>query len=103
VAPDWRGWLGGYLLDALLEAAAPRGVPNLEAEILVENKRMLSLIRRRAFATIDRTDFTTIRVSVGTATNTPTWAGPHDRPRVLAEVPGVRWRANKPPEPPGWR
>lgn len=28
VAPDWRGWLGPYLLDTLLEVAASRGVAN---------------------------------------------------------------------------
>jgi len=91
VAAEWRGWLGPYLLDALIEAAAARGVPNLEAEILVENRRMLALIRHRGYATVDGSDFTTVRVSVGTATPTPTWAGPHDRPRVLAEVAGGRW------------
>jgi len=92
VAPEWRGWLGPYLLDVLITAAAARGVPNLEAEILVENRRMLALIRRRGYAIADGTDFTTIRVTVGTATSTPTWPEPHDLPRVLAEVPGGRWR-----------
>jgi GNAT superfamily N-acetyltransferase len=30
VAPGWRGWrLGRYLLDAIVAAAAGRGVPNL--------------------------------------------------------------------------
>ena len=30
VAPGWRGWrLGRYLLDAIVAAAAARGVPNL--------------------------------------------------------------------------
>ena len=38
VAADWRGWLGPYLLDVLIEAAAARGVPNLEAEFLVERR-----------------------------------------------------------------
>jgi hypothetical protein len=48
VASDRRGWLGPYLLDPLAEAAAARGVPNLEAEALVTNCRMLSLLRRGA-------------------------------------------------------
>ena len=41
VAPGWRGWLGPYLLDALVAAAAARGVPNLQADILLENVRCL--------------------------------------------------------------
>ena len=38
VAADQRGWLGAYMLDALVEAAAARGVPNLEADVLVGAK-----------------------------------------------------------------
>jgi RimJ/RimL family protein N-acetyltransferase len=91
VAPDWRGWLGPYLLDALIDAAAARGVPNLEAEVLVENRQMVALIRHRGYASLDGTDFMTLRVSIGTAATAPTWPGPHDRPRVLAEVGGGRW------------
>jgi len=93
VSPDWRGWLGPYLLDALLEAAAARGVPNLEAEVLVENNRMLALVRRRGYATVDHADHSVVRVTIGTATPMPTWSGPHDRPRVLVEAPGGRWHA----------
>jgi hypothetical protein len=37
VAADQRGWIGPYLLDALVEAAAARGVPNLEADVLATN------------------------------------------------------------------
>lgn len=92
VAPDWRGWLGAYLLDALIGAAAQRGVPNLEAQILVENRRMLALIRHRRYVTVDGTDFSMVRVVVGTASAVPSWPGPHDHIRVLAEVPGGRWR-----------
>jgi hypothetical protein len=47
VAEDARGWLGPYLLDALVEAAAARGVPNLEADVLVANRRMLTMLRAR--------------------------------------------------------
>ena len=91
IAPDWRGWLGPYLLDALIEAAGAKGVPNLEAEVLVDNRRMLALLRHRGYACVDGTDFTTLRVGIGTATRTPTWARSHDRPRVLAEGPSGRW------------
>lgn len=52
VAPSWRGWLGSYLLDALLELAAARGVRNLQAEILLRNRGMLALVRRRGCVTV---------------------------------------------------
>ncbi len=95
VAPDWRGWLGAYLLDTLLEAAAARGVPNLEAEVLVENRRMLAVIRRRGYATLDGTDISEVRVAVGTGTPMPTWPAVHDRPRVLVEARGVWWSGER--------
>jgi acetyltransferase len=41
VAKQWRGWLGPYLLDVVVELAADNGVPNLEAEVLTVNARML--------------------------------------------------------------
>ncbi len=93
VAPDWRGWLGPYLLDRLLECAAARGVRNLQAEVLVENHRMLALVRRRGYATLDHDGFTTVRVTVGAGTAMPTWPGSHDRRRVLVEASGGRWHA----------
>jgi hypothetical protein len=54
IAAGWRGWLGPYLLDALVAAAAARGVPNLQADILVDNVRMLALISNRGYVTLDR-------------------------------------------------
>jgi hypothetical protein len=93
LAQAWRGWLGPYLLDALLEAAAARGTRNLQAEVLVTNRPMLALLRCRGYATMDNTDTSVIRVIVGTEGPTPVWPGPHDRLRVLAEVPSGRWHA----------
>jgi hypothetical protein len=99
VAADQRGWLGPFLLDALAEAAASRGVPNLEADVLVTNSRMLTLLRSRGYATVDSDDWSALRLVVGTAGHTPTWplGGPggatDDRPRVLVEAPGGRWHA----------
>lgn len=94
-----RGWLGPYLLDALAEAAAARGVPNLEAAVLVTNSRMLTLLRSRGYATMSSDDWVSLRLVVGTAGHTPTWpaelgstAHAHG-PRVLVEVPGGRWHA----------
>jgi len=95
VAPDWRGWLGPYLLDALVEAAAAHGVPNLEAEVLVENRRMLAVIRRRGYATVDGTDFSEVRLVIGTAGPTPTWPARRQRPRVLAETRGTWWSGER--------
>ena len=98
VAADQRGWLGPFLLDALCEAAAARGVPDLEADVLVTNRRMLALLRSRGEASLRSDDWTTARLVVGTAGHTPVWpggagTGPDDRPRVLVEVPGGRWHA----------
>jgi len=92
VARRWRGWLGPYLLDALITSAAARGVPNLEAEILVENRRMLAIMRRHGYALVNGADVSTVRLVVGTSTPTPTWPEPHDHARVLVEAPGGRWR-----------
>ena len=54
VAAGWRGWLGPYLLDALVAAAAARGVPNLQADILLENAQMLALVASRGYVTLAR-------------------------------------------------
>ena len=99
VAADQRGWLGPYLLDALVEAAAARGVRNLEADVLVTNGRMLALLRSRGYATMGSNDWTTLRLVVGTAGRTPVWpagrsaTGHTDRPKVLVEVASGRWHA----------
>lgn len=93
VAPDWRGWLGPYLLDALVEAAAARGVPNIEADVLATNRPMLELLRSRGYAVMPSDDWVSLRLIVGTAGRTPVWPEGHERPRVLVEVPGGRWHA----------
>jgi hypothetical protein len=93
VAAAWRGWLGPYLLDALLSAAAARGVANLQADVLVTNGPMLALIRSRGYATVDHPDGTLVRVTIGAAARTPGWPTVRDRPRVLVEAPGGRWPA----------
>lgn len=92
VAERARGWLGPYLLDALVEEAAARGVPGIEADVLVMNRRMLSLLRRRGYAVLERSDLPEIvRVVIGTTGRVPRWPSPHDRPRLLVEVGGGRW------------
>jgi ribosomal protein S18 acetylase RimI-like enzyme len=96
VAPDARG-IGHRLLDELIGAAQARGVPNIEADVLVTNGRMLSLLRGRGYATLTSGDWVSRRLVVGTAGPTPVWpaGGPGlpdpGRPRVLVEVPGGFW------------
>jgi hypothetical protein len=97
VAPDCRGGLGAVLLDTLIEAAAACGVPNIEADVMVTNRRMLSLLRARGYACLPSEDWVSLRLMVGTAGPTPVWpeGGPGipdpSRPRVLVEAPGGRW------------
>lgn len=95
VDPAWRGWLGHYVLDALVEAAADRGVEALHAEVLLENRQMLSLLDARGFAAVDHPDWNTVRLVIGTGGRVPPWPGDHDRPRILVEVPGARWHAER--------
>jgi hypothetical protein len=66
IAAGWRGWLGPYLLDALVAAAAARGVPNLQADILLENAQMLALVSQRSYVTLSR-DPSELRVAIDAA------------------------------------
>jgi hypothetical protein len=91
VASGWRGWLGPYLLDVLLEVAGDHGHPNLEADILTANQPMLALARARGYVTVDHADWSVVRILLGAAGREPQWPGPHDRPRLLVEAPGGRW------------
>lgn len=107
----WRGWLGAYLLDVLTEVAAERGVPNLEAELLLANSSMLALVRGRGFATIPTDDWSAVRAVVSTARRRegaarprPTWPvgaeGDDDgrgdgHLRVLVEGSGGRWHGQE--------
>lgn len=88
----WRGWLAPFLLDALLELAASRGVENLRAEVLVENRPMLALIRSRGYAAVGTGDLCVLDAVLATRGGVPSWPPVRTRPRVLVEVPGSRWR-----------
>ena len=67
VAPGWRGCrLGRYLLGAIVAAAAARGVPNLQADIMADNTRMLALLRRRGYVTLAR-ELSEMRIAIGAA------------------------------------
>jgi GNAT superfamily N-acetyltransferase len=68
VAPGWRGCrLGRYLLGAIVAAAAARGVPNLQADIMLGNARMLALVRDRRYITLRRDEFSDIRIAIDAA------------------------------------
>jgi RimJ/RimL family protein N-acetyltransferase len=94
VAEDARGWLGPYLLDALVEEAAAAGIHNLHADVLIANRRMLAMLGARGLAFIEHEDQpATVRIVIGTTKRMPSWPGAHDRPRLLVEIPGGRWHA----------
>lgn len=89
---EWRGWLGPYLLDLLVTCAAARGVPNLEAEILSENRPMRALVRRRNAVVAGDSEGSVQHVVIGTRGRQASWPPVHDGRRVLVEAPGT-WGA----------
>ncbi len=94
VSPRSRGWLGPYLLAVLCEEAAARGVPNLEAEVLLDNARMLALVRRRGYATKGHSMAPAIvHVVFSTTGPVPSWPPAGTHPRIVVEAAGGRWRA----------
>ena len=94
VAADWRGWLGAYLLDVLVRHAAEHGVRNLQAEVLLENAPMLSLLSRRDPVALEHDDGV-VRLSIGTSGPVPTWPPAERRRKILVEVPGRRWSGER--------
>lgn len=89
-----RGWLGPYLLSVLCEEAAARGIANLQADILLDNDRMLALVRHRGYATIGHSSTPAIvRVVFSTVDVVPSWPRRRTRPRLVVEAPGARWHA----------
>jgi hypothetical protein len=91
VARDWRGWLGPYLLDLVLDLASANDVPNLEAEVLAMNRNMLTLLQARGCAFLDHESWNEFRLMVATGREGLTWPPEDDRPRVLVETPSGRW------------
>ncbi len=100
IAPSWRGWLGPYLLDVLVRHARDVGLANLQADILLENGPMLSLLRRRDPVAMGHDDGV-VRLSVGTSGPVSTWPPKERRPRVLVEVAGRRWSGERAAEEAG--
>ena len=95
VRPRARGWLGPYLLDALIETARAAGIQNLEAEVLMTNRRMLALLRPRGYAVSDHDGFQSARFVISTTDSTPSWPAADDRPRLLVEASGGRWEGDR--------
>lgn len=90
VAANWRGWLGAYLLDVIVSHAATAGIANLQAEVLLENRPMLALLRHCGAVARDHPNGT-MRLSISTTGHVPSWPLNDRRHRVLVEVPGGRW------------
>lgn len=92
IAADRRGWLGPYLLDLLVRLAAERGVQALEADVLLENRRMLGLLRHRGAVGVAGEEFPVVRLRIGTGEGRSPWPADRRRPRVLVEAAGLRWQ-----------
>ena len=90
IAPAWRGWLASYLVDVLVRHAAAAGVQSLQADVLLRNRPMIAVLRHRGAVSLEHPDGT-VRLSIGTAGDVPSWPPDDHRQRVLVEVPGGRW------------
>lgn len=103
VAHGWRGWLGPYLLDSLVELAASRGVPNLQADVLFENQAMLALLRGRGYVSMATGDFSVIRAAIATSAEMPFWDRGKGPPLLVDESVGGRWIGEREALQAGWR
>ncbi len=90
VAADRRGWLGGFLLDLLVDRARRSGVANLQADVLLENRSMLALLRHRGAVHLEHAD-SAARVTIPTDGEVPSWPPLEERPCVVVELAGTRW------------
>ena len=87
-----RGWLGPWLLDALLEQAAETGIPNLQALTAVRNTQMRLMLCGRGAAGIPDGDWTNVRLTVSTSGIVPSWRKTSSgRRRLLVEGKSYQW------------
>lgn len=91
VDPGHCGWIGPWLLDSLVAHA--RGVRNIQARVLADNRAMSALADHRGFVVLDNPDFGEVRLTMSTGDNGPTWPEPKRRPRVVIESNRRRFRA----------
>jgi hypothetical protein len=92
VAREWRGWLGPYVLDVLLDVARRRDVAVLHADVLAENRAMLRLLASRGDAWLPDDDLCVVHIAIPSSGRAPTWPPDVPHPRVAVEVAGGRWR-----------
>ncbi len=90
VAPAWRGWLGSYLVELLAQHAAAHGIDNLQADVLLENRPMLSILRRRGSINLEQGGGT-VRLTIGTVGFVPSWPPKATGHKLLVATPGGRW------------
>jgi len=84
VHKEWRGWLGPFLLDALLAEASSRGIRYLEAEILRSNRSMLAVAKARGCVTVASVPKDWLSTHVMIATKPRVLARRTSRPAVFA-------------------
>lgn len=90
VAPEWRGWLGSYLVDVLVRHAASNGIDNLQADVLLENRPMLAILHHRDAVDLEHSRGA-VRLTIGTAGYLPSWPPNAEGHKVLVAAPGGRW------------
>jgi len=90
VAPEWRGWLGSYLVDVLVRHAAQQGIDNLQADVLLENRPMLEILRHRGAVNLEHAR-SVVRLTIGTAGDLPSWPTGAEGRKVLVATSGGRW------------
>jgi hypothetical protein len=93
VSAPARGWFGSFLLDRLVDLARGRGVRNLHAHILRDNRAMLAVVARRGYIVLDHDEPTEMHVAIGVQEPMPVWPSGHDRIRVVVESGADGWSA----------
>lgn len=91
VHPDWRGWLGAYLIECLVVHAASHGIANLQADVLLENSAMRRVFEHRGAVAFEH-EGSVEHVSISTEGHVPSWPPGDRRRRVLVEAAGGRWQ-----------
>jgi hypothetical protein len=87
-----RGWLGPWLLDALLEEAAAAEIPNIQALTAARNTQMRLMLCARGAAGIPDDDWTNVRLTVSTTGHVPSWRKTSSgRQRLLVEGNSYQW------------
>lgn len=101
VAPAWRGWVGIYLVDRLVRHAAAAGIKNLQAEVLLENRPMLAILRHRGAVDLEHPNGV-VRSSIGATGDVPTWPPAEQRPKLLIATTSGRWSGEPDADDAGW-